>query len=52
MKIVKNEGQIETLRGKSRYLLRIYDKGNDVTMYAKPGLKPVVGAILAKFKFD
>lgn len=41
--LVKNKGQVKALSGVSRYLLHIKVDGYD--MYAKPGLRPIIGYI-------
>lgn len=47
LKIVKNEGQCKELIGKCKYLL--YTNEFRVgELYAKPGLKPIIGYIIAK----
>lgn len=47
--LVKNNGQVKALSGASRYLLHTKVCGHD--MYAKPGLRPIIGHIMYLFKF-
>ena len=50
-KVVKNHGQCKALAGKGKYILQMYDEIEDVNMYAKIGIKPVIGYILAAIKY-
>lgn len=50
-KVVKNHGQCKALAGKGKYILQMYDEIEDVNMYAKLGIKPVIGYILAAIKY-
>ena len=49
IKLVKNEGQVKELAGKCRYLFST-DDFSVGTIYAKPGLRPIIGYIWAKLK--
>ncbi len=48
IKIVKNQGQCKHLAGRCKYLFYMSDFGME--LYAKPGLKPLCGYILAKIR--
>ena len=50
IKLVKNEGQVKALVGKSKHLLSARDRRLG-EMYALPGLKPIFGFIWAQIKF-
>lgn len=41
--IVKNKGQVKALAGTCKYLFHIKVDGYD--MYAKPGIRPIIGHI-------